>query len=498
MAQSGGHRNQHGGLPIKLGPCSNGEFVAPPASGIVSETIRRTNLAAEQHASWLGISRRSFLASACGSALTLLTLAACSKESNNAQGGSEPGGTFLLPSSSTTEPEVANSVLASDGQFVMDVQGHLLEYATTPDEPWDGSPFTGQAFPQANCGEKDPRICFGIDSFLDLFFLQSDTSMVVLSAVPIFGTPNPLSPEVMAKTRAIARALCEHDRILTQGMATPNIGDPEIALAAMAALREDFDIAAWKMYPHIPSTSAFRLDDADPSLPQVGRHFLDQVRRVGPPIVCVHKGFSSVGGGYPADPVDIGPAATENPDIDFVVYHSGYEANVTEGPFDAERPNAGIDRLISSVREAELGPGSNVHAELGSTWRSVMSAPDQAAHVLGKLLVTFGSDNVVWGSDSIWYGSPQDQIQAFRAFEITEEFQERFGYPALTAEVKNKILGINAARLYGIEPEHVECEFSGAELREMRERYPIEPVSFGPANAAELNANLSVLSPMGT
>jgi len=39
---------------------------------------------------------------------------------------------------------------------------------------------------------------------------------------------------------------------------------------------------------------------------------------------------------------------------------------------------------------------------------------------------------VLWGTDSIWYGSPQDQIQAFRAFEITPEFQERFGYPALT------------------------------------------------------------------
>ena len=66
--------------------------------------------------------------------------------------------------------------------------------------------------------------------------------------------------------------------------------------------------------------------------------------------------------------------------------------------------------------------------------------------MLGKLLVALGPDNILWGTDSIWYGSPQGQIEAFRAFEITPEYQERFGYPALTADVKARILGLNAAR----------------------------------------------------
>jgi hypothetical protein len=75
---------------------------------------------------------------------------------------------------------------------------------------------------------------------------------------------------------------------------------------------------------------------------------------------------------------------------------------------------------------------------------------DQAAHVLGKLMLAVGEDNIVWGTDSIWYGSPQDQIAAFRAFEITPEYQERFGYPELTMERKVKILGLNAVRVFGI------------------------------------------------
>ena len=45
--------------------------------------------------------------------------------------------------------------------------------------------------------------------------------------------------------------------------------------------------------------------------------------------------------------------------------------------------------------------------------------------MLGKLLTRVGEDRVLWGTDAIWYGSPQPQIMAFRAFEISPEFQEQ-------------------------------------------------------------------------
>src|SRR5207244_2898474 len=60
-------------------------------------------------------------------------------------------------------------------------------------------------------------------------------------------------------------------------------------------------------------------------------------------------------------------------------------------------------------------------------------------------------DNVLWGTDSIWYGSPQDQIQAFRAFQIAPELQQRHGYPALTPELKRKVFGLNGARVYALD-----------------------------------------------
>ena len=85
-----------------------------------------------------------------------------------------------------------------------------------------------------------------------------------------------------------------------------------------------------------------------------------------------------------------------------------------------------------------------------------MSDPTQAAHVWGKgRSSTWASTTVVWGTDSIWYGSPQDQIQGVpHAFEISPQLQEQYGYPALTADLKRKVLGLNGTRTCDRAPDH--------------------------------------------
>jgi hypothetical protein len=146
------------------------------------------------------------------------------------------------------------------------------------------------------------------------------------------------------------------------------------------------------------------------------------------------------------------------------VYHSGYERNPDgeEGAYLLDsRPDGpadsllGTDRLVASLAAAGIGPGANVYAELGSTWYLMLRRPVEAAHVLGKLLRAVGPDRIVWGTDSIWYGSPQPLIDAFRAFEIPERMQEEFGYPPLTVETRAKILGVNARSVYGITDDDV-------------------------------------------
>jgi len=143
--------------------------------------------------------------------------------------------------------------------------------------------------------------------------------------------------------------------------------------------------------------------------------------------------------------------------MQFVVFHSGFERATHEGPYDPARATRGTNSLLAALDRHGIPPNANVYCELGTTWREVLSSPDQAAHVLGKLLTRVGEDRVLWGTDAIWYGSPQPQIMAMRAFEITPEYQQRFGYPALTPERKRKIFGANAARLFGLDPAAAYC-----------------------------------------
>jgi hypothetical protein len=137
-----------------------------------------------------------------------------------------------------------------------------------------------------------------------------------------------------------------------------------------------------------------------------------------------------------------------------------------------------------------VAPGSNVYAELGSTWRYLMRDPTQAAHALGKLLRAVGEDNLLWGTDSIWYGSPQDQIQAFRAFQIAPELRERHGYPELTPALRAKVFGLNALRPYGIAQEDALGRAARATRLPLEERAAFE--THGPRTRREFLRFLAV------
>ncbi len=484
------------GLPIKLEPCSNGEHLPPPATPLVRNTIARTNKVVDAKARRLGISRRQFLRSSLGTTTMMAVLAACSRDEGQTGGRFEPEGSnssststssgssassssssssSSSPSSTSSAPatdpeaddgitldeEAADDALAPpESELIFDVQGHLLEY---PDDA-PGNP----GFPQSSCGEAAPGDCYGIDHFLEAIFLDSDTTMVMLSAIPFGG--GALSPEVMRRAiDAAGRMGCE-DRVMMQGESFPT----SAGLDAMERVAADFPIRAFKTYTH-NGGPPWRLDD------DTGQAYFEKVQEVGVPIVAVHKGLS--GNNVWSSPVDVGPAAVNHPGVDILVYHSGYESSITEGPYDPAN-DTGVNRLITSVRDAGLSRADgateplNVYAELGSTWRNVMGSPDEAAHLIGKLLVHLGEDNILWGTDSIWYGSPQDQIQLFRAFQISDEFQERFGYPALTPQIKAKIFGTNAAAVFNVDLPELACGIDAdaiAELRNERASGPLGP-----------------------
>ena len=469
-------------LPIKFGPCASDEYSPRPLSRFVREVVRRAREACDDNARYAGMSRRDFLRTAHEAATTLLVLDACSKQAHRAAGTS-PGGTFVLPKESSTEPAAAEHALGGE-EFIFDVQGHLLDHSLDPQALAEFD-LIAAGFPQRNCGEHEPRDCFSIEHFLEEMFLRSDTNMLVLSAVPLPLEHDPLSPEVMEVTRRLAGMLCHDDRVLLHGKVAPTARPLPEVLAGMERLAASHPIVGWKTYTHLVGPGWW-LDDHQAGAPAVGEAFIRKAVELGIPRIAVHKGL--VGAAYNT-PEDIGPAARAHRDAQFLVYHGAYEIGYREGPVSGGNAARGADRLVASLQRSGIGPNQNVYVDLGTTWWHAMRDPTDAAHLLGKLLRFVGQDNVVWGTDSIWYGSPQDQIQAFRAFQITPEFEERFGYPALTKEVKAKVFGLNGARVYGVRvPVTSRCTFSRSDLVELRRHLPGGSALHGPTTPAEARA----------
>ena len=103
------------------------------------------------------------------------------------------------------------------------------------------------------------------------------------------------------------------------------------------------------------------------------------------------------------------------PDMQFVVFH-GAGTRTTSKVRTTRTRALGIDTFLRALDDHGVPPNSNVWVDVGTVWREVLRDPTTAAHTLGKLLKRVGEHRVLWGTDAIWYGSPQAQLQAFRAF----------------------------------------------------------------------------------
>ncbi|HNR76779.1 MAG TPA: amidohydrolase family protein [Parvularculaceae bacterium] len=453
-------------LPIRIDMTSNGEFAPVP--------LDKRNLAAnadalknaDANARKLGLKRRDFMISACGAATTLIAV----NEANAAAG--KKGGAFKLPKEAALDVDAALDALGGD-EFIFDVQGHYVN----PNGAWLEAAKAGRAgfraFPNA-CIAAEPDNekalqCLGPEEFIKDVFLDSDTDMIVLSFVPSTRENEPLTIEEADATRRIVDAMDGDHRLMLHGRVNPNqAGDIE----DMDRLAAEFPIAAWKTYTQWgPDGKGFYMTD------DVGERMIAKAKKLGVRNIAIHKGLSFGPNSFEHSTcADIGEAARRHPDINFILYHSGFDIPTKEEAFTPGAGKAaGIDVLCQSLLDAGVAPNSNVYAELGSTWRFLMRDPEQAAHALGKLIAYCGEDNVLWGTDSIWYGSPQDQIQAFRAFEISPEFRQRYGYAELTRRLKAKIFGLNATTPYGVSLDEVKKRAARDTLEQRRHAYLERP-----------------------
>jgi hypothetical protein len=459
-------------LPFRPGPVTNGEFVPDPASAADRDVLHATLEIVDDAARRTGMDRRRFLQTAGGVAASLAVLNACSGGGGGSSNGArrpERRPTTSAPSTTgfTTPPpeDVAacEKELGTQGEFIFDVHTHHV----VPDGAWrrnapDTVGLVMGMLPR-DCTAADRLECAGRAAYLHDLFLASDTTIAMLSDVPSSGAdtaPMPFPEMVTTKNLAADLTKAGAPRVLLHNVLSPNFGPLGARLDEMNANAATGDVAAFKVYnAYGPNHRGFAIDD-----PAIGLPVVQRAHDLGVKTFIAHKGLplvafdSSVNG-----PDDMVAVSRQFPDMNFVIFHAAWDKDRREGPYNPTA-SRGIDTVLAALDRHQVPPNSNVWVDLGTVWRVLLTRPNEAGHAVGKLLKRVGVDRLLWGTDAVWYGSPQPQIMAWRAFQIGTQMQERYGYPALTDDVKRKVLGLNAAALFGIDVEEKRCAFTADPL----------------------------------
>ena len=450
LARTQGAENITFPTPVPTRVVSNGEFTPIPQTEQQKQVEARIGELAEQYGARQGLDRRRFLETSCGMATAFLAM------------NQVFGRVFEVSEAEAAELEVAQA-RAEDlaGQFIFDVQSHFIRDDFNQEGLLGLGEFASKHWNPDML--KDMGLTlerYRFDNFLKEIYLDSETDLALLSGAP-FDDPEwwLLTNDQIAKARDVVTSIAGSKRLFAHSVVTPGQdGWMDMVEHAIADLKPD----SWKGYtigdPLGPSRFPWRLDDEALVYP-----FYERIVEAGITTVCIHKGLlpANFEDAFPgtweyAKVDDVPKAAKDWPQINFVMYHSALR------PF-LELPEAELQhfeqtgeiRWASDLARIPQEHGvSNVYAELGTAFaNSAVANPRFCAAFVGTLIKGMGADHVLWGTDSVWYGSPQWQIEAMRRLEIPDDMQQKHGLRPLgpaNGAVKNAIFGLNAARLYGV------------------------------------------------
>lgn len=458
--------------PVPTQIVSNGEFNPLPQTPQQKQVEARIAELAERYAGKQGLNRRSFLGSACGLAAAFVAM------------NDVFGRVFEVSEAEAADRDMALARADGlSGQFIFDDQTHFVH----DDFQQEGLLGLGQfASDHWNPDLKPEQLTlayYKFESYVREIFFNSDTKVALLSGAPFddpewWLLPNDQIKEAVEMINAVAGSR----RMLGHFVITPGQdGWMDEVDRAIEQIRPD----AWKAYTIGDPLSAatkypWRLDDEALMYP-----FYEKALKAGITNVCIHKGL------MPEDyekswpdlwqhqtAWDLPKVAKDWPQFNFIVYHSCLRPflelpDKALAEFESTGEIAWSSELARVPQEAGV---SNVYAEIGTSFANSATAnPRFAAAFVGTLVKHMGADHVCWGTDSLWYGSPQWQIEALRRLEIPEDMQKKHGFAPLggaTGATKSAIFGYNSARLYNLD------------LTARRADYgPLAPEAFGAIQA---------------
>jgi len=457
--------------PVPTQMVSNGEFNPLPQSPQQRQVEGRIKELADELGGKQGLDRRRFLGTAAGMAAAFLAM------------NEVFGPVFEVSRAEAATPEMAQARAdALRNQFIFDDQTHFVHDDFEQEGLLGLGLFAAENWNPDLAKEKLDLAYYKFENYVQQIFLNSDTKVALLSGAP-FDDPNwwLLPNEQIRQAVDMINGVAGSRRMLGHFVITPRQqGWLEQVDNALENMRPD----SWKAYtigdPLSPATKyPWRLDDEALMYP-----FYEKIVDAGITTICIHKGL------MPADYEkswegvwqynthwDIGKAAKDWPQINFVIYHGCLR------PF-LEQPDLALSEFEATgeikwsshlARIPEEYGVDNVYAELGTSFATAATAnPPFAAAMLGTFIKGMGVDRVVWGTDSMWYGSPQWQIEALRRLEIPEDMQQKHGFDPLGPAdglVKNAIFGFNSARVYNLNLRAELEPMEGDTITEIKRQY---------------------------
>ena len=216
------------------------------------------------------------------------------------------------------------------------------------------------------------------------------------------------------------------DRFILNGAFDPRDGTK--GLEHLHELKEKYNITGVKLYTAEwrGESKGYKLCDKE------SYRFMEECVKLGVKNLHVHKGPTIIPLNRDAfDVADIDDAATSFQGLNFIVEHCG------------------LPRLDDFCWIATQE--TNVYAGLAVALPFIHTRPGYFAHIISELLFWVGEDKILYGSDyGIW--TPKWLIDKFMAFELPDDVAKETGV-SLSMQARKKILGLNAAKLYGIDIE---------------------------------------------
>ncbi len=450
--------------PIPVQSVSSDEFMPSPQSAKQREFEARVKRLGAVLAKRHGMSRRAFFRTAGGMAAAFVAM-----NETHAKGAAP---LYEVGRGEAMNPELAQARADSlKGQFVMDMHTHFLRDDTRLEGFVRSREAVGKAGWNPGLSGKPQTIeDLKFANYFKEMFLDSDTKLVCISgSYSVDERDSFLTNRMKSDARARVNLEAGAQRMFSHAIFTPGWAG---WLDKVDEENETLKPDSWKGYTIGDNTNKhlskfpFRLDDEKVMYPfyeRLTKAMQKYPERPGLKNVCIHKGLfpPSVEKQFPhlvgyCHVGDVGKAAKDWPQLNFVIYHSAYRWG--GGPNSAEQAWEQVQRTgrVEWVNDLADIAGrfgvKNVYADLGQIFaQSTMADPRVCAFMMGSLVKGLGADHVVWGTDAIWTGSPQWQIEALRRLEIPEEMRKTYGFAPLGAAdgaVKRAILGENNARLY--------------------------------------------------